>query len=105
MPDVSDCLFQSWMHSFEEDQGNIRVFRPTNFSFPLSRRPRLGLEIRADGTFIELRPGPADKPERFEGRWQAVSSAQLRATFAGGSGDRTLEVVHCDSNVLKLREG
>ena len=36
----------SWTHSFEEDQGDVLVYRPTHaFAFPPARRGRETLEF------------------------------------------------------------
>lgn len=62
-----------WAHSFEEDEGDIRVYRPrATFAFPPSRRGRETLDIGPSGGVMAGMPGPADsivgqgEPPRFE---------------------------------------
>lgn len=51
-----------WAHSFEEDEGDIRVYRPrATFAFPPSRRGRETLDIGASGGVAAGMPGPADR--------------------------------------------
>jgi hypothetical protein len=64
-----DWLHQLWVHSHEEDEGDEMVLRPAGFPFPLSRGRR-SIDLRGDGTLGHARPGPSDRPERAEGRWQ-----------------------------------
>ena len=103
MPQVPQELFQTWTHSFEEDEGSVRVYRPASYQFPMQRRPREGMEFRPDGTFTRLKPGPADKREPVEGRWQADVPGRLRVSGAGGDGERTVEILHVDNALLKIR--
>ena len=50
-----------WAHSFEEDQGDIRVYRPrATFAFPPSRRGRETLDLDASGDVAAGMPGPGD---------------------------------------------
>lgn len=63
----------SWVHSFEEDEGEIRVYRPrATFAFPPSRQGRETLDISASGEVTAGMPGPADStvpqggPPRFD---------------------------------------
>ncbi|GII63036.1 hypothetical protein Skr01_31210 [Sphaerisporangium krabiense] len=78
-PDVTGA----WLHSYEEDTGGTAVYRPADHPFRPSRRPRRGLEFRPDGTFVELRPGPDDRPREVAGRWRA-RDGHVRVTFPDG---------------------
>jgi hypothetical protein len=52
----------AWAHSFEEDEGDIRVYRPrATFAFPPSRRGRETLEFDPSGRASAGMPGPDDK--------------------------------------------
>ncbi len=55
MTQLPNEIFQRWIHSFEEDKGEITVYRPEEYDFPLSRRGREGIEFRPDGVFIDSR--------------------------------------------------
>ena len=63
-PDIKQQSFHGmfgthWIHSHEEDKGDVKVFRPSTFNFPLSRL-RDGFEILENGTFIKYDIGKAD---------------------------------------------
>ena len=104
MSQVSTQLFQAWTHSFEEDDGGVQVYRPSSYRFPAQRRPRESVEFRADGTFTLLNPGPADKRERIEGRWQADAPGRLRVTTSRNPRESTIDIIQVDAALLKIRE-
>lgn len=52
-------LGKHWIHSHEEDKGDVKVYRPSTFNFPISRG-RDGFEIMQNGTFIVYGIGKAD---------------------------------------------
>lgn len=77
----TDALYGSWIHSWEEDSADFKVYRPASFTFPPSRG-RDGFEIRSDGKFVWNRIAPADGNERIEGSWSwEKEEEQLRVTF------------------------
>jgi hypothetical protein len=43
MPKVARELLQTWTRSFEEDEGDVHVYRPASYGFPRQRRPRDGM--------------------------------------------------------------
>jgi hypothetical protein len=58
-----------WAHSFEEDQGDIQVYRPrATFAFPPSRRGRETLDLNASGGVTAGMPGPGDGMVPREGQ-------------------------------------
>ncbi|MEV0388887.1 hypothetical protein [Nonomuraea sp. NPDC050643] len=80
-------IIGSWLHSFEEDTGTTAVYRPHDHPFPPARRVRRGLEFRADGTFVELRPGPDDRPRPVTGRWRFLEDGRVQVTFPDGGAE------------------
>jgi hypothetical protein len=89
----------TWVHAFEEDAPNARVFRRQPADLPRSRRPRAEYELKPDGSFVHLAPGPADKRDVVTGAWRiAGSDVELtyvdgrteRVTLPAGSSDRLL---------------
>ncbi len=46
MSDLPPELFQHWMHSHEEDSGDVQVYRPADYDFPPARGRR-GFELQA----------------------------------------------------------
>jgi hypothetical protein len=95
--DLPDELFRHWVHSHEEDHGDVRVYRPASYSFPPARGRR-GFELKRDGEVVLYGPGPADKPEASTERWSS-SSGEGRVSV----GDRELEIVSVDSDRLTAR--
>lgn len=97
-------IFRKWGHSFEEDAGDVRAYRPAEFDFPRARG-RAGIEFRPDGKFIEWAIGPGDAQKGIEGQWQVEGPGRMRVSFAGGArAPRVLEILQCDTGVLKVRE-
>jgi hypothetical protein len=97
-------LFKHWQHSFEEDHGDVQVFRPAEYPFPPARG-RAGLEFRPDGTSIRYAIGRGDAPSAQPGRWQMTGQNRLQLQSQGGSGGGgNLEIVRVDDSVLEVRQ-
>jgi len=93
----------AWLHSYEEDTETTAVYRPDDYPFPPARRGRRGLEFRADGTFVELHPGPDDRPRPAAGRWRSLGDGRIQITFPQGQGTPfELTVVSCTDGVLTI---
>ena len=103
MAGVPGTLFQKWMHSFEEDSGDVHVYRPEGYSFPRARG-RAGIEVHADGTLTEWRIGRGDAPVAVQGRWQLARPNEIRVTSDPASAPPfTLVIVECTDQILKVR--
>ena len=90
----------SWTHSFEEDQGDVLVYRPTHsFAFPPARG-RETLEFGEGGELTERMPGPDDRPRDTTGSWTALGMNRFRLGDAMG---RVIEVVEHTPSILKIR--
>jgi hypothetical protein len=93
---VTPRLARRWVHVREEDAEGVRVYRPADRPLPPARG-RDGLELRPDGTYVELRPGPADAPVAGPvGHWRREHD---RLDLAGTPYD----IVDLTDDVLKLR--
>jgi hypothetical protein len=93
----------SWTHSFEEDEGDVRVYRPNgSFTFPPARAPRETLELHAGGDLTVHGPGPDDRPRANQGNWSTLGANRLRLSPAGAS-DQDIEVIEATPEILKLR--
>ncbi|GGX84818.1 hypothetical protein GJV26_05800 [Massilia dura] len=76
----------TWAHSFEEDEGDIQVYRPRDtFPFPSSRRGRETLVIDPSGHAMTAMPGPDDR----------MSAQQPAPPF---------DIVEASGDVLKVRK-
>ena len=95
----------SWTHSFEEDQGDVLVYRPTHsFAFPPARRGRETLEFGEGSTLTERTPGPDDRPRDTGGRWTALGMNRFRLGGTASAPDRVIEVVEQTPAILKIRQ-
>ncbi|MCG5212891.1 hypothetical protein [Streptosporangium sp. KLBMP 9127] len=103
MNDAPPGVIGAWLHSFEEDTETTAVYRPRDHPFRPARRVRRGLEFRADGTYVELRPGPDDRPREMVGRWRAQPDGRIQVTFPQGHGrPYELNVLSCVDGVLTV---
>lgn len=104
MNELPKEIFQRWGHSFEEDAGDITVYRPADYSFPRARG-RSGIEFRSDGKFVDHVIGPADASRGIDGHWEIDGLGRAQVSFEGKDrGPRVLEIIQCDAKVLKVRQ-
>lgn len=68
---LDNSIYQSWVHSFEDDDGKEKVFRPKEYPFPPARG-REGIDIKRGGIVTYLAIGPVDLPVQYEGTWKMV---------------------------------
>jgi hypothetical protein len=93
-------LSGAWTHSFEEDEGNVQVYRPSNsFAFPPSRRGRETLEFGSPGQVVTGVPGPDDRLQRTTSSLTPLGMNRFRIGET-----RTIEVVEAGSDILKVRQ-
>jgi hypothetical protein len=87
-----------WMHSFEEDEGDVRVYRPAqSFNFPPSRRGRETLEFGMPGQVVTGMPGPDDRPRHASASLRALGMNRYRL------GNQVVELIEASPEALKLR--
>jgi len=96
-----DGLAGRWLHSFEEDHGDVAVYRPADHPFPPARG-RDGIEFADDGSFTEWAVGRGDAREPVPGQWQAADAATVAVNTDRG-GRQVLEVVHLGPDRLEVR--
>ena len=94
--DLPPELFQHWMHSHEEDSGDVQVYRPADYDFPPARGRR-GFELRPDGSASVYGPSPSDRPEATTATWSPLGTGGVRL------GDRELEIVSVSPDRLTAR--
>jgi hypothetical protein len=97
MPELSG----RWVHSFEEDHGDVAVYRPFEYAFPPARG-RDGLEFSPDGSYTEWAIGRGDARTAVPGRWRAAETDAVAVTTERG-GEQVLEVVHLAPDRLEVR--
>ena len=104
MTNLPSQIFQKWIHSFEEDTGDIIVYRPAEYPFPRARG-RAGIEFKPNGQFIDWTVGPADTQRSINGHWQLEGPGRVRVSFEGNARPaRILEILQCDAGILKVRQ-
>jgi hypothetical protein len=88
-----------WAHSFEEDAGDVQVYRLRDkFSFPPSRRGRETLDFQQAGQVVSGMPGPDDRQMQSSGVLTPLGMNRFRIGDA-----QVLEVVESGPDVLKVR--
>jgi hypothetical protein len=98
-----------WIHSHEEDTPTEMVFRPAGWKFPPARG-RDSLRLKADGSLVEGRPGPDDRPAAATGTWRAAGPQTLEVFRGGGvkpaaaKPDRVLDIVSVAKDRLVVRK-
>ena len=105
MADLPDELFQRrWLHAHEEDDGDVRVYRPSGYDFPPARGRR-GLEFKPGGELLVIGPGPADRPQAKSGHWEPAGEGRARVSLPQAGEPRELEIVSVEPDRLALRWG
>jgi hypothetical protein len=93
------ALTGAWSHSFEEDEAEVRVYRPSDsFAFPPARRVRDTLEFTGAGQVIVGVPGPDDRLQRTNSSLTPIGMGCYRIGDA-----RVIEVIQAASDILKLK--
>jgi hypothetical protein len=91
-------LFQHWIHSREEDRGDVRVYRPADYDFPPARG-RDGFELKRDGTLIRYAIAAADGTTKRTERWEEVDAKR----FQLGESGEIWEVESSTAEILTIR--
>jgi hypothetical protein len=94
-------LLGRWLHSHEEDEGDVLIYRPAGYDLPPARGRR-GLEFRPDGELVVIGPGPADKPEAAAGHWEPAGGHRARVSLPSGE-PHELEIVSAAPDRLAVR--
>lgn len=101
---VSADLYQHWMHSYEEDDANVKMYRPASYSFPPSRG-REGFEIKKDGTFIKYAIGANDAPQKIQGKWKAKKRDTIEVTLDDpAEKPYTIKILSVNAGQLKTQQ-
>ena len=94
-------LSGTWAHSFEEDEGDVQVYRPHDtFPFPPSRQGRETLDFRGAGQVVSGMPGADDRQVRSAASVTALGMNRFRLGDA-----RVIEVLEAGPDVLRIRPG
>ncbi len=101
---LSPDIFNHWVHSHEENVGDVDYYRPTTYQFPRSRG-RQGFEFKKNGRFILYAIAPADGQERLVGTWRFLPPDSIAAEFPPQSQQQfRFQIVSCEKGLLKIRK-
>jgi hypothetical protein len=90
-----------WVHVFEDDTADSRVYKPDSGPIPLSRRPRAALTLHADGTATVEAGGADDRPVKRPAAWRATTDGLVVDVPAGaGEGATELHVLRASPDRL-----
>ncbi|UOQ52987.1 hypothetical protein [Hymenobacter cellulosivorans] len=93
----------TWLHAHEEDQGEVRVYRPNTYAFPPSRG-RTGFQFDHNGLFTQYDIAPTDGLEGRKGQWKSEGSNVVRISLDDKKDpDYKLEIVSLENGVLKVK--
>ncbi len=96
-----ESLACSWTHSYEEDDGDLQVYRPTHaYAFAPGRRGRETLEFDAAGQMVHGTPGPDDR----QSRTGLTSLGMNRYRIDGGQTQgQIIEIIEAEPGLIKIR--
>ncbi|WP_018477049.1 hypothetical protein [Pontibacter roseus] len=101
----AELLGQTWLHSYEEDEDNIMVYRPNSFDFPPSRG-RTGFVLEREGVAKQYVIAPTDGLEEQLGLWEYKDKNTIQVHIQGNGHPEqrySMEIVSLKDNVLKVR--
>ena len=93
-----------WVHSHEDDKGEVEAYRPDSYQFPPSRGRR-GFTMQKDHGFINYEIAPTDGILERKGKWKNESDNTISILFGKDDKNRNfkLEFVSYEKNLLKLK--
>lgn len=101
----SELLGKTWLHSYEEDEDDVTVYRPNTFDFPPSRG-RTGFALEEGGVLKQYEIAPTDGLEEHTGKWSKIDKDKVRVQFEKNGQpmqDYTFEIVSLKEDVLKIK--
>ncbi|MBC5993104.1 hypothetical protein [Pontibacter cellulosilyticus] len=102
----TELIGKVWLHSFEEDEGDITVYRPNTYDFPPSRG-RTGFALEEGGVLKQYDIAPTDGLEEHLGKWKQEDKDKIHVQFDGNGQPvqkYTIEIVSLKDDVLKIRK-
>jgi hypothetical protein len=96
-----ESIYNSWIHSYEEDDKNKRFYRPASYKFPPSRG-RKHLKISRDGEVELYVIGETDAYKKISGHFQIKNENKLYIEF--GNMTKIFTILSCNKDLLVIRE-
>ena len=94
-------LVGAWLHTHEDDQPGIRVFRSRSQPLPPARGRR-GYEFHPDGSLTKIGSGSADQTVTSSGHWSADPQGRIHI-HVQGEPEEILEVIAQDKDRLVVK--
>lgn len=102
---VAQLAGKVWLHSFEEDEEGLWVYRPNTYDFAPSRG-RTGFSVEPGGVFKRFEIAPADGLLEEAGEWEQLQKNLVQIRMTEGSMPPTeyrMEIVSISDSLLKVR--
>jgi len=96
------CIYEFWLHSFEEDDMTKSVYRPLSFEFPPSMG-REGIEIKKNGEIIFHIIGPDDTPQQIIGHFEIQAKNKLTIHF-NDKESKIITILSCEKGLLVIQK-
>ncbi len=96
---------KTWLHSFEEDNGDTVVYRPNTFDFAPSRG-RTGFTLESGGVITRYEIAPADGLLEQVGEWELTGKDRVQIRMQPGSNPPQayeVQILSLKDDVLKVR--
>ena len=96
-------LCQEWIHSYEEDTKEIKVYRPASYDFPFGWN-REKMKIMENRVIVLYEIAPNDAMNSTKASWD-LDESTLKIVFPNNSRE-TVEytIVECNKTILKLKK-
>ena len=102
----AELLGKTWLHSYEEDEGDIMVYRPNTYDFPPSRG-RTGFALEEGGVLKQYDIAPTDGLEEHVGKWTQLNKDKVQVHFEGNgkpAENYTLNIISVQEGILKVKK-
>jgi hypothetical protein len=96
-----ECIYQFWIHSYEEDDETKKVYRSSSFDFPLSRG-RDSFEIKKSGEIISHTKGSVDDFREKVGKFEIKGNDKLYIYFK--TKPNIMTILSCDDDRLVIKK-
>lgn len=95
----ADNLIGEWVHSHEEDNENLKVFRLSTYDFPPSRG-REKINLKEKGILVYTPISPNDSPKPYNGTWK-IDKSELILEYDDKK--KTFKIIETTNSILKLK--
>lgn len=97
------ALYKKWIHSYEDDEGDVKAYRPDTYKFPPARG-RSGMSFKENGEFIKHNIHPADRGTvPVNGRWEALPDNKTFNITLEDESSYKIEIVSLKEDILKVK--